>query len=111
MTVADIASNAADIINPPPLPKILDYPALMTVIVAAALTTAMLFVSGKFDPTGGPLTISLMIVIAFLGMVAFTLFFTVPTDEITSAVAGALVLAFGAIIAYWLGRPPRGPPT
>lgn len=98
-----------DLINPPPSPKILDYPALMTVFVAAIITTVMLFIAGKFDPTGGPLTISLMVVVAFLGMVAFTLFFTVPTDEITSAVAGALVLAFGAIIAYWLGRP-RGPP-
>jgi hypothetical protein len=90
---------------PPPTPKVLDYPGLATVAFAALFTTAMLFVAGKLDPTGGVLTISLLIVLGFLAVVAFCLFFTVPTDEITSAVLGGLTLAFGAIIAYWLGKP------
>jgi hypothetical protein len=99
----------ADLIAPPPTPKILDYPGAMTVAFAVVFTIAMLFVAGKWDPTGGTLTISLLVVLTFIGAVAFCLLFTVPNDEITAAVAGALVAAFGAVMAYWLGRPKGGP--
>jgi FtsH-binding integral membrane protein len=90
--------------NTPPIPKVLDYPGMMTIIFGVTFVAVLLFVSGKFDPTGGTLTISLLVVVAFLGLVAFSVFFTVPTDEVTSAVIGGLVAAFGGVIAYWLSR-------
>jgi hypothetical protein len=37
------------------------------------------------------------------------LFFTIPSDEITSGVIGGLVAAFGAVIAHWIGRSQDGP--
>jgi hypothetical protein len=89
----------------PPIPRILDYPGLMTALFGCIFTGILLLVATKFDPTGGPLTISLLVVLAFIGTVAFCLFFTIPNDEITSAVVGGLVASFGAVIAYWLGRP------
>lgn len=89
---------------PPPTPKIFDYPAMVAVSFAVVFTSALLFVAGRFDPTGGSLTISLMVVLAFIAVVVFCLFFTVPTDEITSAVIGGLVLAFGAVVAHWLTK-------
>jgi hypothetical protein len=92
---------------PPPTPRILDYPGLATVAFVVVFSTAMLFVASKFDPTKGTLTISLMVVLGFLATVAFCLLFTVPTDEITSAVLGGLVASFGAVVAYWL-MPRRG---
>jgi uncharacterized membrane protein YjjB (DUF3815 family) len=49
------------------------------------------------------------VVLAFVSAVAFTMIFNIPNDEITAAIAGGLVAAFGAVIAYWLGRP-RSPP-
>jgi uncharacterized BrkB/YihY/UPF0761 family membrane protein len=91
-------------IVPPPIPKLMDYPATVGIAFAILFTTILLYVSSKFDPTMGMLTISLLIVLAFLGTVVFCLFFTVPNDEITSGVVGGLTAAFGAVIAHWLGK-------
>jgi hypothetical protein len=55
------------------------------------------------------LTISILIVVAFMGTVAFCLFFTVPNDEVTPGVVGGLATGFGAVVAYWLGRPQKAP--
>jgi hypothetical protein len=95
---------AADLIIPPPSPKLLDYPASIGIALDIFFVTVLLFVAGKFDPTGGALTISLLIVLAFIALVTFCVFFTVPSDEATSSVIGGLTAAFGAIIAFWLGR-------
>jgi uncharacterized BrkB/YihY/UPF0761 family membrane protein len=94
---------------PPPTPKLLDYPVLFTLLFAVLFTTVLVAVASRFDPTLGTLTISLLVVVSFIATVVFCLFFTVPTDEITSAVLGGLTASFGAVIAYWLGRP-REPP-
>jgi FtsH-binding integral membrane protein len=91
-------------LNAPPIPKLLDYPASLGVALVVVFTAILLFLAGRFDPTGGVLTISLMVVLAFLGLVVFCAFFTLPTDEITSSVIGGLTASFGAIIAFWLGR-------
>jgi len=96
---------------PPPTPKLMDYPASIGIVIAVALTAVLLIVSGKFDPTGGTLTISLLVILAFLGLVTFCAFFTIPTDEITSGAIGGLVAAFGAVVAYWLGQHKKGPPN
>jgi hypothetical protein len=71
----------------------------------------MVVVASKFDHTGGTLTISLLVILSFLGLVTFCAFFTIPTDEITSGAIGGLVAAFGAVVAFWLNRSNgRGPP-
>jgi hypothetical protein len=100
----------AQLVIPPPVPKILDYPASIGVIIAVVMTAVMLVVSGKFDRTGGTLTISLLVILSFLGLVTYCAFFTIPTDEITSGAIGGLVAAFGAVVAFWLNRNVRGPP-
>jgi hypothetical protein len=100
----------ADIVNLPPVPKIMDYPASIGLGIAVILTTALLVVASRFDATGGTLTISLLVVLAFLGLATFCALFTLPTDEITSSVIGGLTAAFGAVVVYWLGRPRKGPP-
>lgn len=97
------------VVSPPPVPKILDYPGATTAVFLTVFTTCLLFVAGRFDPTGGILTVSLLVVLAFVGTVVFCLFFTVPNDEITAATIGGLVAAFGAVVAYWLGRPKEPP--
>lgn len=89
--------------NAPPIPRIFDYPAATSAVFIVVLVTVLLF-GVRFDPTGGPLTISLMVVLAMIGVIAFSLFFTVPNDEVTAAVVGGLTAAFGAVIAFWLGH-------
>ena len=93
-----------DLINPPPSPKVSDYPALMAVGFGILFTAVLLVVSGRFDPTGGTLTISIMIVLAMIAVIAICLFYTIPSDQATAAVIGGLVAAFGAVISYWLGQ-------
>jgi hypothetical protein len=98
---------ASDLVVPPPTPKILDYPASIGVVIAVVLTTILVVIVSKFDATGGTLTISLLVILSFLGLVTYCAFFTIPTDEITSGAIGGLVAAFGAVVAFWLSR--RGP--
>lgn len=101
--------SPGDLIVPPPTPKLLDYPASLGIALEIVFVTILLFVSSKFDQSGGVLTISLLVVLAFIGVVTFCVFFTVPNDEATAAVIGGLTASFGAIIAYWLGRGAREP--
>lgn len=97
-----------DLIIPPPSPKIMDYPAAVGIAFGVVFTTVLLAVAGKLDRTGGVLTISILVTLAFIGAVTFCLFFTVPNDEITSGVIGGLIAAFGAVVAHWLGRSSQG---
>jgi hypothetical protein len=97
--------SPSDLVIPPPSPKLLDYPASIGIALEIVFVTFLLFVASKFDPTGGVLTISLLIVLAFIAVVIFCAFFTVPTDEITASVIGGLGTAFGAVVAYWLSKP------
>jgi uncharacterized BrkB/YihY/UPF0761 family membrane protein len=101
--------SAADLVVPPPTPMIMPYPATVGIAFAILFTAMLLFIASKFDPTFGVLTISLMVVVTFAGVVTFCLFFTVPNDEVTSGVLGGLIAAFGAVIAHWLGRTREGP--
>lgn len=92
------------LIVPPPMPKMFDYPGATGVAFLIVFTTVLLFVSGRFDATGGVLTISLLVVLAMLGAVVFSLFFTIPVDQSTAALIGGLTAAFGAVVTFWLGR-------
>lgn len=98
----------ADVVNPPPPVGLFSYPAAIGIAVTVVFTAAILMIAGKFDRTGGPLTISIMIVLGMLGATAYCLVFTVPNDDITPGVVGGLTAGFGAVIAYWLGRASGG---
>jgi hypothetical protein len=113
----------ADVVNPPPAVGLVNYPSTIAIGVTVLFTAAILILAGRFDPTQGPLTISILIVLGMLGATAYCLVFTVPNDDITPGVVGGLTAGFGAVIAYWLGRagsgynrgdqppePPKGPP-
>ena len=88
----------------PPTPKILDYPVLVGVTLDVLAVVVILVVAKRFDPSGGALTIALLVVIAFIGLVVCVSVFTIPTDEETATVIGGLATAFGAVVAFWLKR-------
>ena len=89
----------------PPAPRLRDYPGALSVSIVVVFTAIALVIAKNFDPTGGALTISLMVVLAFIAVVAFCLLFNIPAnDEVTPGVVGALVAAFGAVVAYWLSK-------
>jgi hypothetical protein len=88
----------------PPTPKLTNYPVAISVTFGTLYTILLVLAIKYFDPTGGTLTISLMVVVSFLCVAVFCLFFTVPNDEITAAIIGGLVAAFGAVTSYWLTK-------
>jgi hypothetical protein len=94
----------ADVVNPPPAVGIVNFPSTIAICVTVLFTTVILVVAGRFDPTQGPLTISILIVLGMLGATAYCLIFTIPVDDITPGVVGGLTAGFGAVVAYWLGR-------
>lgn len=85
-------------------PTITNYPVASVAIGVAVLSAVVLFFVGRFDPTQGPLTLSIMIALGLLGTIAYCLVFTVPQNDVTSEVVGALSTGFGAVLVYWFGR-------
>jgi hypothetical protein len=102
--------TAADFVNPPLVTGTGNFPATIIVSATVAMTCILLVISAKFDHTGGALTISILIVLGMIGAIAYCLIFTIPADDITPGVIGGLTAGFGAVVAYWLGRPASPPP-
>jgi hypothetical protein len=96
--------DPAEFINAPPKVALSNYPVAIGAVLSVALTAVILYIAGKFDPTKGPLTISILIVLGMLGATTYCLMFTIPQDDITPSIVGGLTAGFGAVCAYWLGR-------
>ena len=90
------------VIVPPPKTDIIDFPAAAAIGIITLGAVILLVITSRFDKTGGALTISLVIVLAVVGVLAYSVTVTVPRDETTAAVIGALTAAFGGVITYWL---------
>lgn len=95
-------ADNTELIAPPP--KAPQYPIIVGIGIGVVFVVILVYVASRFDPTRGPLTISLIIIIGFISGVSFSFFYTIPQDPSTSALVGALVSSVGAIIAYWLGK-------
>jgi hypothetical protein len=105
--------TAADVVNAPIVTGVGNFPATVIVSSTVIMTAILVVIAGRFDPTRGPLTLSILITLGMLGAIAYCLIFTIPNDDITPSVIGGLTAGFGAVVAYWLGHggstPPRHP--
>lgn len=90
------------VIVPPPKFGFVDYPASIAIGITTLGAIVLLVVTSRFDKTNGALTISLIVVLAVVGVLAYSVTVTVPRDETTAAVIGALMAAFGGVITFWL---------
>lgn len=102
------------VIVPPPKFTFVDFPASIAIGFVTLGAVILLIVTSRFDPTKGALTISFLIVLAVIGVLAYSVTVTVPRDETTAAVIGALMAAFGGVVTYWLkarDHEPPPPPT
>ena len=104
----DKAQLPGGVIIPPPPFTFVPFPAAFTVTLAVVGAVILLLVTSRFDATKGALTISLLIVLGFIGVMAYSVTVTVPRDETTAAVIGALTAAFGGVITYWLKNRDNG---
>lgn len=89
---------------PYPLPKLGDFPVIVSVCAEVVAVTLILIVARRFDPSGGPFTLALMVVFAFVGLLVYATIFNIPQDEETATIIGAMAAAFGAVVAFWLKR-------
>jgi hypothetical protein len=101
----------ADVVNAPIVTGVGNFPATVILTSTVVMTAILLVVSARFDPTRGPLTVSILITLGMLGAIAYCLIFTIPNDDITPGVVGGLTAGFGAVVAYWLGHWRPDPPT
>ena len=82
----------------------LPYPATVTAVIVAIITIAVVAAARYCDPTRGQLTISVMLVLAFVATTFASILYAVPQIPSTEILVGALATAVGAVVAYWLGR-------
>ena len=80
-------------------------PATLGTLAALLMATLVLIASHRFDSSGGLLTLSIMIVAAFIS-VTFTsmLYPTVQQTPLTEILVGALATSMGAIVAFWMSN-------
>ena len=90
------------VIVPPPKFQFVDYPASVAIGFTTLGAIILLVITSRFDPSKGALTISFLVVLAVIGVLAYSVTVTVPRDETTAAVIGALMAAFGGVITFWL---------
>jgi len=90
------------VIVPPPRFTYVDFPGAVAILATCAGALVLVFLAARFDKTGGALTVSLLVILAFIGILAYAVTVTVPRDETTAAVIGALTAGFGGVITYWL---------
>jgi hypothetical protein len=83
---------------------------ITAVAVIVILSLILVLTIGRFDPTQGPLTISIFVVVAFIGAMVTALLFNIPHDEETATLVGGLGTGFGSVITYWLIRGNGGGP-
>ena len=92
------------VIVPPPKFTYVDFPATIAILHYCTVigSCVLILLASRFDQTKGALTVSLLVILAFVGVLAYSVTVTVPRDETTAAVIGALTAGFGGVITYWL---------
>lgn len=83
---------------------VIPFPAAVGATASAILVVLVLSASRYFDTTGGLLTLSIMVVMAFIQVVFASLIYNVPQTPTTEILVGALATSLGAIIAYWMSH-------
>ena len=81
---------------------ILPLPATLATAGVLMLAVILLLVSHRFDTTGGLLTISLVMLSAFVGVTYTTMLYDVKQTAIMDILVGALATSVGAIVAFWM---------
>lgn len=97
----DPTSNFSGPLSPPESP--FTIPGFAAVGLGVIYTSVMVFMIGRYDKTGGALTVSVMVVIGFFAALTWAIRYQIPQDPETAALMGGLVAAFGAVVAYWIG--------
>lgn len=80
------------------------FPASIAAGIVVFLAVLTLLASSRFDQTGGLLTISILIVAAFIAVAFTSLLYNYQQTAVVDILVGALATALGAVVSYWMGR-------
>ena len=80
------------------------YPALVTAAGTAGLTMLVVIAAHYFDPSRGLLTLSVLLIIAFIAVTLASMIYSVPQTPTTEILIGGLVSSVGGIVAFWMSR-------
>jgi hypothetical protein len=91
--------------NPLPFPSFgIPYPAFVSTAGLVAITAGLVVITHYFDPTKGLVTLSMVIVVAFVAATIASMIYQIPQVASTEILIGGLATALGATVAYWMGR-------
>ena len=82
----------------------LPYPALITAAGTGLLTILVIIGAYYFDRSHGLLTLSVLIIIAFIAVTLASMIYQVPQTPTTEILIGGLVSSVGGIVAYWMSK-------
>ena len=68
------------------------------------MAVLVLIASRRFDTTGGLLTLSIMIVAAFISVTFTALLYDIKQTPLSEILVGAMATSIGAVIAFWMSR-------
>jgi len=80
------------------------FPATVGALAVILVACIILVIAKYFDVTAGLLTISVMIVAAFIVATFASMLYNVPQVPSTEILIGALATSVGAVIAYWMSK-------
>lgn len=79
-------------------------PATLGTMAALLMAVVVLLASHRFDATGGLLTLSIMIVAAFISVTFTSMLYNIQQTPLTEILIGALSTSVGAIVAFWMSN-------
>lgn len=79
-------------------------PATLGTVAALTMAVLVLIAARRFDTTGGLLTLSIMIVAAFISVTFTALLYDIKQTPLSEILVGAMATSIGAVIAFWMSR-------
>ena len=92
------------VIVPPPRFQFVDFPATTAVVAVSLGAIALMLLSSRFDNTAGALTISLLIILAFVGVLAYSVTVTVPEGRNYCRCYWCPYCWFRGVVTYWFKK-------
>lgn len=80
------------------------YPAFLSSLGLALVSSLVLIISQRFDKTDGLLTLSILVVLGTIAATFASMLYNVPQVASTEILIGALATSLGAVVAHWMSK-------
>lgn len=80
----------------------LPFPASVATVIVILMSVLLVVIANRFDNSGGIITVSVLVVAAFISVNFTGILYGVPQTPINEIMIGALATSLGAVIAFWM---------